>query len=185
MLPMSCVTSETLLALSSSRLSSRCREPDRLLLVPALWMRRQSHAAKIGDDDGVILDQDLSERLPHVAGVAEAVQQQHGRTRPADANVQRASRHGHLARLEVRRKRLDLGECLERGRLQRAPRRRATRARVRKTCNGVGYLCEPCAVCTSENQSSAPDVAPPGSRASIQAVMSVITVSLPRSLRRS
>src|SRR5262245_12085475 len=81
------------------------------LLVPALRMRRQSHAAKIGNDDGVILDQDLSERLPHVAGVAEAVQQQYGGTRPADANVQRGSRHGHLARLEVRQKRLDLGEC--------------------------------------------------------------------------
>src|SRR5262249_22978323 len=57
------------------------------LLVPVFWMRRESHAAKIGDDNGVILNQNLSERLPHVAGVAEAMQQQHCRTRPADTNV--------------------------------------------------------------------------------------------------
>ena len=52
-------------------------------------MRREAHAAQVGDDDGVILDQPRGERRPHVAGVAEAVEQQDGRPMAADADVDR------------------------------------------------------------------------------------------------
>ena len=52
-------------------------------------MRREAHPAQIRDDYRVVLGQPRGQRRPHVAGVAEAVEQDHRRPRAADANVNR------------------------------------------------------------------------------------------------
>jgi hypothetical protein len=43
------------------------------LFVSTILMRRQAHAAQVGDDYGAVFHQNLSERNPHVAGVILAL----------------------------------------------------------------------------------------------------------------
>jgi hypothetical protein len=78
-----------------------------LLVVAAFRVGREAHAAQVGDDDGVILGQDLGDRRPHVAGVGEAVQQHHRRAGPADADVQGRAVDGDVAGLEAGGERFD------------------------------------------------------------------------------
>jgi hypothetical protein len=61
------------------------------LVVTAGRMRRQAHAAQIGHDNGVILAQSGRDWSPHIAGVAEAVQQHHRRSLPAVTDVNRVT----------------------------------------------------------------------------------------------
>jgi len=68
----------------------------RLLVVAALRLRRQAHAAQVGNDDGVILVKRARRRRPHVAGVAEAMQQHDRRTFAADPDM-----IGGIARLDA------------------------------------------------------------------------------------
>jgi hypothetical protein len=72
----------------------------RHLFVAGFGMGRQAHAAQVGNDDGVIADQRVRERHPHVAGVAEAVEKQDGRSFAANADVLAAARHRHLPCVE-------------------------------------------------------------------------------------
>ncbi len=58
-----------------------------LLLVADARMRGESHAAQIRHDDGVAAHHDDGERLPHVAGVPEAMQHQYRRPLAPDAHV--------------------------------------------------------------------------------------------------
>jgi hypothetical protein len=59
-------------------------------------MRRQAHTEQVGDDDGVVFHQNLSERNPHVAGVAKPVQQQDRRAMTTDPDVLSAAANRHL-----------------------------------------------------------------------------------------
>ena len=68
----------------------------RDLFVTALGMGRQAHASQVGNDDGVVFNERIGERHPHIAGVAEAMKKQDGRSFAAEANVLRAVRHRHL-----------------------------------------------------------------------------------------
>ena len=79
-----------------------------LLRVARVRMRRKPHAAKIRRDDRVILHEHRGERRPHVAGIAEAVQQEDGRTLAADAHVQRRAVGRDLFGAEAIGKRLDV-----------------------------------------------------------------------------
>ena len=77
-----------------------------LLVVPGLGMRREAHAAKIGHDDRVILDQPSGERRPHVPAVAEPVEQQDRRALAPHTHVDDRSRDRDFLGVERRRKRL-------------------------------------------------------------------------------
>lgn len=57
----------------------------------------------------MILHQDLGERLPHVAVVAEAVQQHHGGAGTSDADTLCAVADRNLLGMKGGRPRLDLG----------------------------------------------------------------------------
>jgi len=59
----------------------------RFLVVAALGMGRQAHAAQIGHDERPAGDEGGSQRRPHVAGVAEAVQHDDGRSLAAHSGV--------------------------------------------------------------------------------------------------
>src|SRR5258706_9732613 len=128
----------------------------RLLLVPARRMRRQAHAAQVGNDHGVRLGQLPGERSPHVARVAETVNENDGRTRPAGAHEDVYSlRDGDSLRLESRWK----------GRLRAGHMRREQPARQ---CRRDGaYLCV-------RRHGASPDVVPRNYRPQ---------VSLPRQRR--
>jgi hypothetical protein len=78
-------------------------------------MRRQAHAAQVGNDYGVILCQHFSERYPQVAGVAEAVKQHDRGPRSADANVLRTVADRHLLGTERSRPEFDVGKRRRRG----------------------------------------------------------------------
>ncbi len=118
MLPMSWVTSATFEIFNCVENGD---EVARLgdLLVSAFGMRRQAHAAQIGNDHRVILDQ-IAASGSHMSPVSpKTVQQQHRRPLAADADILRAARHRHLLRAEARREGLNLGG----GRCRRGERR--------------------------------------------------------------
>ncbi len=48
------------------------------LAVATLRMGRQTHAAQVRDDHGVVLHQRFGEWHPHVTGIAKTMQQDHG-----------------------------------------------------------------------------------------------------------
>ncbi len=75
------------------------------LVVTGGRMGRQPHAAQVRHDDRVVLDQHRHQRLPHVAGVAKAVQQQHRRALAAHAHVDGGVVDGDVADLHPRRER--------------------------------------------------------------------------------
>ncbi len=81
------------------------RETPRLRgrLVALLWMGRQSHAAQVGHDHGVVVDEAHREWLPHVPGISKAVQQDDGAALAPDADILGAVRHRHLLRVETGR----------------------------------------------------------------------------------
>jgi hypothetical protein len=68
----------------------------RGLRVAVLGMGRQAHATQVGNHDGVILDERPGERRPHVAGVAETVEQNDRRPGAADADILSPAAHRHL-----------------------------------------------------------------------------------------
>ena len=57
----------------------------------------------------MIFDQDFGQRLPHVAGVPEAVQQQDSRPITADPHILSAAADRHLLSLKAPWKRFDFG----------------------------------------------------------------------------
>jgi hypothetical protein len=59
----------------------------RFLVVAALGMGRQAHAAQVGHDDRASVDQRRCKRRPHVVGVAEAVQHDDRRALAADPRM--------------------------------------------------------------------------------------------------
>jgi hypothetical protein len=106
-----------------------------LLVVAAGRMRRQSHAAKIGNDDGEVRHQRLRERHPHVAGVAEAVNQDDGGTVPAQADMNRRTVGLDVLGGESGGKRPGVGGSLGGG---RAHQRKACEYAARKKPTGRG-----------------------------------------------
>jgi hypothetical protein len=72
--------------------------PLRFLVVATLRDRREPHAAQIGNDHHVIDGELLRERDPHVARLAVAVLQEHGRLLAADAHVPRNVHVQHYTR---------------------------------------------------------------------------------------
>jgi hypothetical protein len=77
----------------------------RCLVVAAGRMRREPHAAQIGRDNGVIFDQRRRDRRPHVAGVAETVQQDDRGSLAAVAHMDRRAAGFDIAGLETSRER--------------------------------------------------------------------------------
>jgi hypothetical protein len=71
------------------------------LLVAARPDGGEAHAAQVGHDDRVVAGQIFGQRAPHVAGLAIAVQQQHGRAGAAGADMQRDAVGRDLPRLEA------------------------------------------------------------------------------------
>ena len=71
-----------------------------LLVVAALGLGRQAEAAQIGHDHGVVAGKVVGHRRPHVAGFAVTVQQDDGRSRAADADVDRRAVGLDVLRLE-------------------------------------------------------------------------------------
>ncbi len=59
----------------------------RLLVVSALGVRRETHAAQVGHHDGVVVPERCRQRPPHVTGVAKAVQHHDRRPLAANANM--------------------------------------------------------------------------------------------------
>ncbi len=80
-----------------------------LLVVTGIRMRRQAHAAQIGHDDRMVLDQHLGQRFPHIAAIAKAMQQHDRRALAADADMQGSTIRGDFFGMETGGKRLDLG----------------------------------------------------------------------------
>ncbi len=78
-------------------------------VVPALRMRREAHAAQVGNDDGMIPNEIARQRRPHVAGVAEAVQHDDCRPLAANPNVQRRVARCNLHLAKSRREWRDRG----------------------------------------------------------------------------
>jgi hypothetical protein len=68
-------------------------------------MGRQAHAAQVGNDYGVVFYEHISERYPHIAGVAEAVKKQDRRSFAAGTNILSAAGHRHLLGSKRRRPR--------------------------------------------------------------------------------
>src|SRR5258708_8935962 len=97
-----------------------------LLRIARIRMGGQAHAAEIRHDDRVVLDEHLRQRRPHVARVAEAVQQDDRRPLPSDANMKTGAVGLHHLRAESRRKVLDP--------------RDGGRGQSRR--NGNGYACK-------------------------------------------
>ena len=60
-----------------------------LLVVAGGRMGRQAHAAQVGHDHSTSADQCRRQRRPHVTSVGKAVQHDDGRSRTADAGVDR------------------------------------------------------------------------------------------------
>ena len=85
MVPMSCPTTA---ALSVSRPGHDGSDIRRLglLVVSARRFRGSPHPAEIGHDHSVCRGEFSRERSPHVAGVAEAVNQHHGGAGPSGAD---------------------------------------------------------------------------------------------------
>jgi len=80
----------------------------RLLVITAVvGMRRETHAAQIRDDDGVILCHCLGERRHHVAGIAKAVQHHDRRALTPDADVDCRTIGFDLLGAKAGRKRLE------------------------------------------------------------------------------
>src|SRR6185437_9785399 len=79
----------------------------RLFRVAVSGMGRQTHAAQVRRHHGVIPHQPHRQRLPHVAGIAEAVQHQDRGALAADAHVDRRIRGLDVGNREARGKRLD------------------------------------------------------------------------------
>ena len=77
--------------------------PLGLLVVAALGPPGVAHAAQVGDDDAVRRGQFRRERRPHVAGLAIAVQQQHGGPVAAGPHMQGGAVGGNAAGLRNRR----------------------------------------------------------------------------------
>jgi len=75
----------------------------RPLVVAAGGVRGQAHATQVGHDDGVVLRELGGHRRPHVAGVAEAVDQHDRGPVAADADVDRRVGVHHLRAAEVGR----------------------------------------------------------------------------------
>ena len=80
-----------------------------LLVVAAGGLRREAHAAKVGHDHRVIRDKLGGQRRPHVAGLAEAVQQHDCRAIAADPHVKRRAVGGDLLGVKGGRERHDWG----------------------------------------------------------------------------
>jgi hypothetical protein len=88
-----------------------------LLRVSVIGMRREAHAAQVGDDDGVIRRQRRRDRRPHVTGVAEPVQHHDRGAMAADAHMQRRPvRRDLFAAKAVRKRRDRIGRRRERER---------------------------------------------------------------------
>ena len=66
-----------------------------------------AHPTKIRHDHRVIAFKPFRERHPHVASLAIAMEQDYGRSFPADAHVNRRTICGDTLDLKVGRKRLD------------------------------------------------------------------------------
>ena len=75
------------------------------LFVATFGMRRQTHAAQIRNNDGMILGEARCQRDPHVAGVTEAVQQDDRRAIAADTHILCTAGDRHLSRAETLRPR--------------------------------------------------------------------------------
>ena len=59
----------------------------RLLVISSFRVRGESHAAKIGHDDRILVRKPSGERRPHVAGVAEPVEQDQRGSTAANPSV--------------------------------------------------------------------------------------------------
>src|SRR6516162_1089925 len=59
-----------------------------LLVISGRWLRRSSRAPQVRHDKGVTLREQRHDRTPHVAGLREAVQQDHRTPLPADEVAQ-------------------------------------------------------------------------------------------------
>ena len=59
------------------------------LVVTGVWIRRQTHATKVRNDDCVILRECRRQWSPHIAGIAEAVQHHDRRPFTTDPDVDR------------------------------------------------------------------------------------------------
>jgi hypothetical protein len=68
----------------------------RDLFVTVFGMGRQAHASQVGNDDSVVFNERIGERHPHIAGIAEAMKKQDGRSLAAEANVLSAASHRYL-----------------------------------------------------------------------------------------
>src|SRR6516225_6674633 len=62
-----------------------------LLGVPDIRVVRLAHSAQVRNDDLVVLGQLSSEWCPHITGIAEAVQQEHGRSAATDPHKEMSS----------------------------------------------------------------------------------------------
>ena len=76
----------------------------RLLVVAAFGMRRETHAAEIGNDHRMIASERRRDRRPHVAGVAKAVQKDDGGPVAAGAEVDRRAVRRDVLQAKVCRK---------------------------------------------------------------------------------
>ena len=77
------------------------------LCVARVGMCRETHAAQVGNDHGVILRQHRGDRSPHIAGIAKAVKHDDGRPMATDAHIQRRAIRGDVRGVERSRKRCD------------------------------------------------------------------------------
>jgi hypothetical protein len=78
-----------------------------LLRVPGVRVHRQTHAAQVRHNHGMVPDQVRREGSPHVAGIAEPMQQNDSRTLPAHAHVKARAIGLHHLGVETCGKRLD------------------------------------------------------------------------------
>ena len=65
----------------------------RFLLVSALWMGREADAPQVGNDHFVLADERRRDGRPHVAGVAEAMEEDDRGPSAADADIDRRPVH--------------------------------------------------------------------------------------------
>lgn len=75
--------------------------------VSRIRMLGMAHAAQIGHDHGVILDEHCRERCPHVTAIAEAMQKDHRRPFPAHADIETGTVGAHHLGMKARRIRHD------------------------------------------------------------------------------
>ncbi len=78
------------------------------LVVATRRARRETHAAQIRHDDGVIAREIRRQRRPHIAGIGKAMEQDDRRSMTANPYMQDGLVGGNFLNAKFRRKRLHL-----------------------------------------------------------------------------